>query len=925
MNEKKEMIAVKFKVNGKDVEAVVPEGMLLLHYLRTELKLFGTKNGCSTGHCGTCTVIMDGKARRACLIRVSKVNGAQIETIEALSQDGTLHPLQQAFIETNAAQCGFCTPGMIMTAKALLDVNPRPSREEILKALTSNNNLCRCTGYVAILDAVQLAAERIQAAGQADILPEAAVLYSNPQLRQRAIDKTTGSLAYGDDIVRENMLYGKILWAQHPHARILRVDTSKAEALEGVVKVLTAKDIPGRNQCGLVIRDQPAIAEDKVRYIGDSVASVFAESLEIATEALSQIEVEYDVLPAVFTPQDAARPNAPQVHEKGNLLRHAEIVRGDVEEAYKKCAVIVENTYSTPFIEHGFLEPESGLAYPDGEGGVVLEMGTQTVFDDRAQLAEILDIPEEKIRVIQIPQGGSFGAKEDFILQQHLCLAALLTNRPVKMVLTREESLRVHVKRHPTWIYYKTGADEEGNLLVVKADVILDTGAYASLGIDVLENVVVFGAGPYFVPNLKITGHAWYTNNVLCGAMRGFGVNQVAIGLEQQIDEMARALNMDPFEFRIKNSWRAGLPTAADHLLEEGVDGIKETIEAAREAFRNLDLPLAGGKKIGIGVAAAVKNVGFGHGIPESTGAILELENSGAFTLKVTHHEYGQGGQAGQIKIASNELDAPVSQFTLIGPDTAVTPETGPSTASRQTFLTGCAVALACRELKNQVFGHAAELLDVSPDQLKFEGGQVIDKKTGKAVALKELGDRWVVARSFDSPETHQIYEGEPSRWGKRSFQTRITHVMYSYTAQVAVVSVDEKTGEVKVLKIISANDLGKVLNPQIVKGQIEGASLMGIGFALSEQYLVENGWNITDRLNKIRLPKADQMPEIIPIFVEVPHPLSPEGMKGFAEAPSLATAPAILNAIYDAVGVRIRELPADKKKVLEAIRHRQT
>ena len=923
MNKPIELLDLQFTVNGQAIQATAPKEMLLLDYLRSEMNLCGTKNGCATGHCGACTIILDGKARRACLVKMGKIEGAEIETIEGLSANGELHPIQQAFVETGATQCGFCTPGMVMTAKALLNSNPNPSREEIQKALTVNNNLCRCTGYAAIFESIELAAKRMQSSHPQAILPEAAVLYNNPQLRQSSINKATGKTAYGDDIKLEGMLHGKILWAEHPHARILKVDTAKAAALPGVVTVITAKDIPGKNQCGLVIRDQPAIADHLVRYIGDSVASVFAETAEIAAEAIALIEVEYEVLPGVFSPQDAAKPDAPKLHENGNLLRHAEIIRGDVDQAFENCAVVIENEYTTPFIEHGFLEPESGLAYPDGDGGIVLELGTQSVFDDRAQLAEILDLPKEKIRVIQIAQGGSFGGKEDFILQQHLCMSVLLTNRPAKMVLTREESLRVHVKRHPTWIRYKTGADKEGNLLAVEADITLDTGAYASLGIDVLENVVVFGAGPYYAPHLKLTGHAWYTNNVLCGAMRGFGVNQVAIGIEQQMDEMARALGLDPFEFRIKNSWQAGMPTAADHLLEQGVDGIKETLQAAQQAFKQLEIPEIAGKKVGVGVAAAVKNVGFGHGIPESAGAIIELETSGDFTLKVTHHEYGQGGHAGQIKLASRELEAPISQFALVGPDTAATPESGPSTASRQTFLTGCAVALACRELKNQVFGHAAEVLDVNPSQLKFEGQQVVDTVSGRGVDLSQLGKGWAVERIFDSPETHQIYEGEPSRWGSRSFQTRITHVMYSYTAQVAVVAVDEKSGKVEVLTVISANDLGKVLNPQIVKGQIEGATMMGIGFALSEQYIVENGQNVTDSLQKIRLPKADQAPEVISVFVEVPHPLSPEGIKGFAEAPSLATAPAILNAIYDAVGVRIRDLPADSKKIQQAIRAR--
>jgi aldehyde oxidoreductase len=720
------------------------------------------------------------------------------------------------------------------------------------------------------------------------------------------------------------MLYGKILWAVYPHARILKIDTSEAEAMEGVALVLTAKDIPGINQAGLIIRDQPAIAKEKTRYIGDSIASVFAETPEIAEQARQRIKVEYEILPGVFTPEEASQPDAPKVHEAGNLLKHAAILRGNVDKAFSECAVVIEGTYRIPFVEHAFLEPESGIAYPDGEGGVVLEIGTQTIFDDRTQLSEILDLPEDKIRMIQIAQGGSFGGKEDLILQQHLALASLRTNRPAKITLTREESLRVHTKRHPAFIRYKTGADKEGKFLAIEAEITLDAGAYASLSIDVIENTVVFAAGPYYVPNLRINGYAWYTNNVLCGAMRGFGVNQIAIGLEQQIDAMAKALGVDPFEIRIKNALVVGLPTGADHVLEAGVDGIKETIQAAQNTFLQLQIPQGtNGKKIGIGVAAAMKNVGFGHAITETAEAVVHLNSDGHVKLSVTHHEYGQGGWAGQIKIASDELGISMDRIPISRPDSALTPPTGPTTASRQTFLTGNAVVLACKSLKEEVFGRAAELLDVDPSMLRFEGNQVIHQESGKAVELGILGPQFVVEKRYTSPPTDQMLEDEASRYGRPDFKSMKTHVMYSYTAQVAIVEVDPKTGEVKVLKVISANDVGKALNPHIIKGQIEGGLMMGLGYALSEQYLIEKGYNLTDSLHKVRIPTADQTPEIIPVIVEVPHPFSPQGMKGFAEAPSLATAPASLNAIHDAVGVRIYDLPADKERIRVALKEK--
>lgn len=923
-----ETIRVQLNVNGQDVQAEVPSDLNLMRFLRDRMGLTGTKDGCSSGHCGACTVILDGKATRACLVRMSKVNGAKVETIEGLARDGQLHPIQQAFIERGAVQCGFCTPGMIMTAKALLDANPRPSAEEIKSVLAKNRNLCRCTGYVKIIEAIQDAAERLAAgAAYAPPVPEEGRINAT-MLTRDAVGLVTGTTRFGDDIETEGMLHGKILWAAHPHAEILSIDTSQAEAMEGVVLVITAKDIPGKNQAGIIFRDQPAIAADKVRYIGDSVAAVFAETREIAEAALEKIRVEYRPLPGVFSPEEAARPDAPIIHEvhkaplgEGNLLHHARIERGDVEAAFAQCAVVVEETYTTPFIEHGFLEPESGIAYPTEDGGVTIKMGTQCAFDDRTQLSEILDMPEEKIRIVQLPMGGAFGGKEDLILQQYLALGALLSGRPVKMVLTREESLGVHVKRHPARMRFKTGADREGRVLAVEADITLDTGAYASLGFDVLENTLVFGAGPYYVPNVKLEGWAWYTNNVLAGAMRGFGVNQVAFALEQQMDAMARALNVDPFEFRLINALVVGLPTAADHVLEEGVPAIKETLEAAREAFQHMEVPSSSnGKKVGVGVASAVKNIGFGHGLTESAGAIVELDSSGCATLRASQHEYGQGARAALVQLVSDQLGLPAERIELVGPDTALTPPTGPTTASRQTFLTGNAVVMACQALKEEIFSHAAETLDADPAKLELREDRVVDADSGRDVPLAELGERFVVERRYSPPRSAPLLEGEVSHYGQPDFESRPTHWCYAYNTQVAVVEVDEATGEVRVLTIISANDVGKILNRQAIEGQIYGGVMMGLGYALSEEFVVEGGINLTDSLHKCRLPTADQTPEIIPVIVEVPHPLGPKGAKGFAEAPSLATAPAIVNAIYDALGVRITSLPANKKKIRAAL-----
>ncbi len=917
------LIAVELQVNGQAVKAEVPGDLSLMQFLRENLNLTGTKNGCSQGHCGACTVIFNGKATRSCLMKMARVHGAVVETIEGLSQGGKLHPIQQAFIDRGGVQCGFCTPGMVMSAKALLDANPDPSAEEIRAHLTKNRNTCRCTGYIKIIEAIELAAARM--AGR-PVPPHLATAEedrdSHSLIAEYAVGAVTGATRYGDDIKEENMLYGKILWAAHPHAKILNIDTSEAEAMPGVAAVVTARDIPGKNQAGIVIRDQPAIAFDKVRYIGDSLAAVFAERPDIARAAVEKIRVDYEVLPGVFSPEEAARPDAPRVHEKGNLLHHATLIRGDVDAAFKECAVIAEGEYTTPFIEHGFLEPESGIAYPTDDGGVVVKIGTQTAFDDRTQLCEILALPEEKVRVIELPLGGAFGAKEDMILQQYLALGALKTKRPVKMTLSREESLRVHVKRHPAKLYYKTGADKDGRVLALKARIVLDTGCYCSLGIDVLENTVVFAAGPYYIPNLDIDGKSWYTNNVMAGAMRGFGVNQIAIALEQQFDELARKLKIDPFEFRLINGLDVGLPSASDHVMEAGVVSIKETVRAARDAFKKVKIPASNGKKIGWGVASAVKNIGFGHHIPEDAGAIVELKADGTLLLKASQHEYGQGARIGLRKLVMNELGIEADKISVMTPDTAVTPPTGPTTASRQTFLTGNAAVAACRALKDELTNHAAEILGVSPDKLQLRGSKIVDSESGKSVELKELGEKFVIERKYVMPESDQMFEaGQKSLWGTARFKSLATHICYAYNTQAAVVEVDTTTGEVKVLTIVSANDVGKILNHDAIVGQIHGGVVMGLGYALSEEFIVEKGVNLTDSFAKCRMPLANDAPEIIPVIVEVAHPQGPQGVKGFAEAPSLATAPAILNAIYDATGARIYDIPADKERVLEALR----
>ena len=922
---KETSVEITLHINGQRITRQAPADMTLLDFLRQELGVVSVKKGCETGHCGACTILLDGQPIRSCLLKLGskRLQDVQIETLEGLAPAGYLHPLQAAFIESGALQCGYCTPGMLLTAKALLMHNPHPTDEDIKAALTRNHNLCRCTGYVRIIRAIRLAAERL-AAGQSPI-PIAEFVAGDtgqePLLRRDAVALVTGSASFADDIRLDGMLFGALVWSQHPHARIVRLDDSAARAVPGFHRLITARDIPGENQAGLLIDDQPAIPAEKVRYFGEPIAAVLAETPEAARQAAKLVRVEYAPLPAVFTPEEAARPDAPAIHPTGNLLRHVSMRRGNVEHALAQSAVIVEYTFTTPRVEHGFLEPESGIAFPSPDGGIVLQIGSQAVFNQRRRLARILALPEEKVRVVNLPTGGAFGGKQDLLLHPFLALGAMLTGRPVKITLRREESLFAHVKRHPAIMRYRVGADEAGRILAVQAEITIDTGAYASAGGEVLDTMMSLACGPYFVPNYHLEGWAWYTNTVPCGAMRGFGVNQVTFAMESCMDELARRLGLDPFTIRRRNALHAGMATITDQVLEPWMAGLTETLQAAEDQLTRLPIPRSeGNRRIGVGVASCTKNFGYGLEAPESAGARLELLADGHLRLYMSQHEFGQAAKATLARLAANELGIPIHHVEVISADTALTPPTGPSTGSRQTFLSGNAVVMACRDLKEALAGHAAELLDTEPAAVRLAGDHVEDARSGRRIPLCRLGAPFIIEREYIPPRTLPL--PAESRLGQPDFVSRPTYYGYGYATHVAVVEVDIETGDVRVLSIIAVHDVGKALNPASVQAQIEGGIMMGLGYALSEQFVVEEGIPRTRTLQQCGLPLAEKVPQIISVVLENPHPLGPQGAKGLGELPPLATTPAIINAIRDAVGIRITDLPAAPERVREALRN---
>ena len=918
------MSRVDLWVNDVPHSLDVGERDTLLDVLRERLHLTGTKNGCGEGHCGACTVIVDGKAVRACVTRSARLNGSRVWTIEGLAQGGHLHPVQQAFVAAGAIQCGFCTPGMIMAAKALLDANPRPTRDEIADAL--ERNLCRCTGYVKVFEAVELAAELMLLEQDVPLSQPGGVGKSVP--RPDAAAKATGQAQYAADLFFGGMLHAAVLRSEHAHARVIRLDAEEARSAPGVRALLTAADVPGSKVHGLVVEDWPVFAWDKVRYVGDALAAVAADTPEAARKALDLIRVEYEPLPVVTDPVCALEPGAPLVHKDGNLLSEAKVLRGDVEAAFRKAAVVVEQVYHTPTNEHAFLEPETSVAVPAEDGGVTVYTGSQIPFSDQKQVAASLGLPLEKVRIVQAAVGGAFGGKEDICTQIHAALLAQATGRPVKLTLSRRESMRVHPKRHATRIWLKTAADADGCLLAVKVRIWGDTGAYASLGPHVIRRAATHASGPYAIPNADIVSYTVYTNNPPAGAFRGFGATQAQFAAECQMDLLAEKLGISPLEIRRRNALRVGSRTAVGQMLRESV-GLPETIEAAATAFpesRALADPVRTwqrakptyGKVRGWGMACAFKNVGLGGGVADSAGAEVELSADGIIEVRIGAAEVGQGIVSVSSQIAAEVLGAKPDDIRVVVGDTLRTPDGGATTGSRQTFITGNAVRLAALGLREVLVQIAAEQLDVPPDRISFgcshaqvQGGVQRVSLRVLAEAAKQEGRSLTVRRVYTPPTTVPLgREGD-------------AHFAYGYATQVAEVEVDLTTGDVRVLRVAAAHDIGKAINPQSVEGQIEGGVVMGIGLALKEEFVLDEGRILSDSLAKYKIPTTQDVPEIVPILVEALSEEGPFGAKGVGEIPSIPTVPAIINAIYDATGVRISRVPVRREDLLRAIQSR--
>jgi xanthine dehydrogenase molybdenum-binding subunit len=846
---------------------------------------------------------------------MKRAHNSNIITIEGIAgPNGELHPIQRAFIEFGATQCGFCTPGFIISTKALLDRNPHPTRAEIYDAFKWN--ICRCTGYNAIVRAVEYLAGYDASPLPTVKRPQRAISRALP--RPDAVAKVTGAGVYAADLYFEGMLYAKVLRSAYPHARLKRVEVSQAKTMPGVVAVLTAADIPGRKEFGVHEIDWPVLCYDKVRYIGDAIALVVAETEAIAEDALKFIKVEYEPLPVVSNPKQAAQPDAPLVHEhpekfsheaRGNCLAHFHLENGNLDAGFAQSDVIIEREYATQTVEHAFLEPEAAVAVPDADGRITVYGGGQIPFNDRACIAATLNVPEEKIRVVNCLIGGAFGGKEDPVIQIHTALAAYHTHRPVKLVFTRKESLLVHPKRHATMIKMKTGAKKDGTLVAHDVEIYGDAGAYASLSNHVMLRATTHAGGPYEIPNVRVHTYAMYTNNVPLGAFRGFGVTQVAFAMESQMDELAHALGISPIEIRRKNILRYGKRTIAGQVITEscGLEACLEKIVA--EMNRYEFVAVEGDKRRAWGIACAYKNTGYGSGAYDAAGAEVELFDDGRAVVRAGAAEIGQGLVGVLAQIVSEELGVPYEHVEVVVADTDVTPDGQATTASRQTYVTGNAARKACLEVRALLAKTAAEMLDASPDALTFENGIV--RSGTRAIALGDVVKQ--ARREGRIPKVRHQYVAPPTE--------KYHHVAFGFGAQAALVEVDVKTGKTRVLTVIAACDVGRVMNPLALIGQIEGSISMGLGMALQEKFVMQNGYVLTDSLHKCNVPKIDQTPEVMTFFIEDETREGPYGAKGVGELASIPTTPAIINAIYNATGVRVYALPADADTLLRAMK----
>ena len=905
---------VSLSLNGEPARISGSPLERLSHTLREECGLTGVKVGCDAGDCGACTVLIDGEPVCACLTSVGQADGRVIETIEGLNDgEAIVAQLRAALHAHGAAQCGVCTPGILLCAVALLRREARPDEEAIQNALAGV--LCRCTGYRAILDAVKEA--RLFGAREVAELPtEGAVGRRVPRLD--GVRKLTGAEIFGADKWPAEALTARVVRSPHAYGAFVLGDVEAFKRAHlGIVAVFTAKDVPGANCYGVIppFADQPVLAESLARFRGEAVALVVGDNETMRHLDLATFPVTWSPLPALTTLGEALEEGAERIHahRPGNILTSGRVARGDAVAGLAAADVVVEGAFETGFVEHAYIEPEAGFARRVGDR-IEIQACTQAPYLDRESVAKILGIAAEQVRIIPTAVGGGFGAKLDLSIQPFIAVAAWRLDRPVRMVYSRRESIMTTTKRHPARIFARVGATRDGRLAAMDFAADFNTGAYASWGPTVANRVPVHAAGPYRMPHYRALARAIHTHVVPSGAFRGFGVPQSAIAQEQLYDELALRLQIDPLEFRILNALGVGEPTVTGQVFADGM-GFKKCLEAlrsnwrqARSAAEGYNAKSHGALRRGVGVAGMWYGCG-NTSLSNPSTMRLGLKPDGRFALFQGAVDIGQGSNTVIAQICADALGAPIGQIDLVSADTDLTPDCGKTSASRQTFVSGNAAALAARAMRRDIL----RLANVGEDaKLRFETGSVAiaDAAGERRIELAVLpvnaaGFVAEVVETFDPPTTplDENGQGDP-------------YAVFGSGAHMAEVEVDVELGRVKVLRLVCAHDVGRAINPTLVEGQIQGGAAQGLGLALMEEFFPGGGENLHDYL----IPTIGDMPPVECILIEHASSVGPFGAKGIGEQALIPTAPAILNAIHHATGARIRRAPATPDRVRQAI-----
>ncbi len=905
--------SISFSVNGKCVTTAASPVERLSKVLRERLGLTGTKVGCDAGDCGACTVLLDDEPVCACLVPAGQIDGREVTTVEGLAARAPIHDLlQKSFLCHGAAQCGACTPGMLVSATALLERDRAPSESAVMDAI--GGVLCRCTGYRKIIAAIQDACSGTVTGPS----PTAGHAVGSRMVRLDGQGKVDGSEIFGADEIPSGALVVRAIRSPYQRARFSFGDLSAFAATHpGIHAVLTAKDIPGENVYGVIPRfaDQPVFADREARFRGEAVAAVVGEAEIIEALDLSTFPVTWEELPALTTIAGALAPDAERIHatRENNVLVRGRVVRGDVEKALSDSDVVVEGEYETGFIEHAYIEPEAGFARRVGDR-IEIQACTQAPYMDRADIARILGIAPEAVRIIPTAVGGGFGAKLDLSVQPFVALAAWHLRKPVRMVYSRIESILATTKRHPSHIRLRTGATRDGKLTGMDFVADFNTGAYSSWGPTVAARVPVHASGPYYVPHYRALTRAVHTNLLPAGAFRGFGVPQTAIAQEQLYDDLADRLGIDRLEFRILNALNNDTPTVTGQILGEGV-GIRACFEAlrprwiaARAEAAAFNPQTTGPIRRGVGVAGMWYGCG-NTSLPNPSTMRVGLKSNGRIALHQGAVDIGQGANTIVTQICADALGAPIDRFDLVSGDTSVTPDSGKTSASRQTFVTGKAVYMAAKELRRAILGITdtceCAVIDFGNDAVTIKENGKERTLSLRNLPLDQYGYVFTGEATFDPPTSLLDENGQ----GK-------PYAVYGFGAHLAEVAVDTELGTVRVLKIIAAHDVGRAINPTLIEGQIEGGAAQGLGMALMEEFFPGKGENLHDYL----IPSAGDMPPVESILIEDPSPIGPFGAKGIGEQAVIPTAPAILNAIHDATGIRIHRLPASPDRVRAAI-----